>query len=465
MIVMKFGGTSVADADAIRRVVAIVAREPRAKVVVVSALAGVTDRLTGLADLAASGATGRALGGLSQLYERHIELACELGGDGPELMRALRCSFGEVRALLRAAAIVRNRSPRSVDAVLACGELASSRIVAAALDRARIPVKWVDARRVVVTDAMHTRATPLAEQTSASAEHLVGPHLAAGAVVVMGGFIGATEQGITTTLGRGGSDYSASLVGSALGAKEIQIWTDVDGMLTGDPQLVRAPRVLSSVSFEDAAALARFGAKVLHPSTLAPAVARNIPVRILNSRRPGGDGGTLIVRSPDRPQPIAGFASKAGLTVVTLRSSNRTSPEALLKRASAALERAGVGAELVAISDAGLSIAVQDRRGVAALQESLTAVASVTTRSRMALVCAVGESLRGGAEACSRLLAALEDVPVAMISHAGDGRTFACVIPERSLKSALGRLHDRYFGRGEDAAVLGADDRAEGACG
>ncbi|MBI3262904.1 MAG: aspartate kinase [Acidobacteria bacterium] len=455
MVVMKFGGSSVADEAAIRRVVTLVERERRPKVVVISALTGVTDRLTVLADLAATGAGGRALAEVNRLRARHVELARLVARGRRDLLIALRREFGQACALVKAAAIVRKSAPRSIDAVLACGELASSRIIAAALAAAGLPAVWIDARRIIVTDARHTRAVPLATRIVAAADRLVRPHLDRGRLVVLGGFIGATEQGATTTLGRGGSDYSAALVGSAMGAEEIQIWTDVDGMLTGDPRLVPAPRLLSRVSFEDAAALARFGAKVLHPSTLAPAVAKNIPVRILNARRAGVEGGTLIAGSPVRRQPIAGFASKGDLTVVTIQPLDGISPETLLKRAFGALERAGVVAELVALSDAGLSIAMQNRGGVAALQDDLSAVTAMAIRCRMALVCAVGESLRGGAAACSRLLAALEDIPVAMISHAGDGRTLACVIPERALKTALGRLHDRYFGQTEETAAIG----------
>lgn len=444
MIVMKFGGTSVADADAVARVVSIVARQAAPRVVVVSALAGVTDRLWELIEVAGRGDTGRVATGVRSLYTRHIHLARAVA-DGPALGASLRRTFAELTALLRACALVRASGRRTVDAILAAGELASSRILAAALKAAGVPAVWVDARRVIVTDARHTRAAPRLDETRARVARVVRPRIEAGRVPVLGGFVGATPAGVTTTLGRGGSDYTAALVGSALGADEIQIWTDVDGLLTADPRHAGAVRLLPRVSFADAAALALYGAKVLHPGTLAPASASGIPIRILNTRRPGDGSGTIVAGTPSG-DALAGFASKAGLTIVTARPAPGTAPETLARRAFAALERVGGSAEAIAMSDAGLSIVVGDRPSVSALQDSLSDIAIVTTRSRMALVGVVGERLRGAAVACGQLLAALDDVPVALFSHDAEGRVLGCVIPEGALGTALARLHDRGFG-------------------
>ena len=299
--VMKFGGTSVADPDAIDRLIGIVREQLQAKaagqaapVVVVSALSGVTDTLVAIARLAEDGDGARAASELQALLERHIAVATAVTSESrARVLADLRGEFEELVGLVHALAVIREVSPRSHDAVLAVGELVSSRIVAAALADHRVPSVWVDARTVLVTDAEHMSAVPDLVETGARTKAHLAPPVNAGTVAVLGGFIGATATGVTSTLGRGGSDYSAAIFGACLGVDEIQIWTDVDGMLTADPRIVPQPRVVPQLSFAEASELAYFGAKVLHPSTILPAVSRNIPVRILNARRPDNPG-TLI---------------------------------------------------------------------------------------------------------------------------------------------------------------------------
>ena len=220
----------------------------------------------------------------------------------PALLAQVNHELNELTGLVHALAVLREVSHRSQDAVLAVGELVSSRIVAAALADDGVPSAWVDARTVLVTDAEHTGAAPDMMATCERAREHVAPANAGGKVVVLGGFIGATATGVTTTLGRGGSDYSAAIFGACLGVDEIQIWTDVDGMLTADPRIVSQPRVVPQLTFAEASELAYFGAKVLHPSTILPAVSKNIPVRILNSRRKENPGRAS---PPTLPRPAA----------------------------------------------------------------------------------------------------------------------------------------------------------------
>ncbi|HMB79979.1 MAG TPA: aspartate kinase, partial [Vicinamibacterales bacterium] len=287
-VVMKFGGTSVADPDAINRLIDIV-RQQQAKtkstpLVVVSALSGVTDTLVAIAQYAEDGESERAASEVQALLERHIVVATAVTSMSRDrLLQEVKAEFTELNLLVHALAVLREVSPRSRDAVHAVGELVSSRIVAAAFADHGIPSAWVDARTVLITDAEHNAAAPDMMETGERARERIAPLLADGKVVVLGGFIGATAHGITSTLGRGGSDYSAAIFGASLGVDEIQIWTDVDGMLTADPRIVPQPRLVPQLSFAEASELAYFGAKVLHPSTILPAVAKNIPVRILNS--------------------------------------------------------------------------------------------------------------------------------------------------------------------------------------
>ena len=295
---MKFGGTSVADPEAIKRLIGIVRHQLEsqkagddAPVVVVSALAKVTDQLVQVARLAEDGEADRAADALRALLDRHVAVASAVTSESrAETVAKVRQEFEELIGLVHALAVLREVSPRSLDAVLAAGEVVSSRVVAAAIADHRIGSVWVDARGVIVTDSEYNAAVPDMLETADRTRDRVAPHASRCRVAVLGGFIGSTSNGVTTTLGRGGSDYSAAIFGACLGVDEIQIWTDVDGMLTADPRIVPQPRVVPQLSFAEASELAYFGAKVLHPSTILPAVDRNIPVRILNARRPDQPG-------------------------------------------------------------------------------------------------------------------------------------------------------------------------------
>src|SRR5438067_394770 len=312
---MKFGGSSVADAEAIDRVSSIVKGE-RARaahpVVVVSALGGVTDALLTAAEAARSGRTGILQELLESLATRHLKEARKIAPEDSALSQALTRHLDELREVLSGAAARGCLEPSEADAVAATGELLSSRILAAAMSHRGLPAVWIDARDAVITDAGHTRAMPLLEETTRASTAAILPIIETGGIPVLGGFVGRTVDGATTTLGRGGSDYSASLIGAALGASEIQIWTDVDGMLTADPRIVADAEVVRHLSFAEAAELAYFGAKVLHPSTIFPAVSRDIPVRILNSHRPDGTGTLITAQPPRSDRPFAALACKRG---------------------------------------------------------------------------------------------------------------------------------------------------------
>ena len=274
MIVVKFGGTSVGDADAIQRAADVVrARIAGRPVVVVSAMSGATNALLAIAEQASRGQLIGALRGVEQLRERHLGAASALLTDtaAAEVSSELSASFDELAQLAEALSVLGYLTPRSQDHIAAMGELMSSQLVTAAFAARGIPSEHVDARQVMVTDDRFCRAEPQPEAIAEAARARLQPLLRDGRVPVMGGFIGATAQGITTTLGRGGSDYSASLVGAAMQADAIEIWTDVDGMLTADPRVVPDARLIERIRFDEASELASFGAKVLHPSTITPA--------------------------------------------------------------------------------------------------------------------------------------------------------------------------------------------------
>jgi aspartate kinase len=449
---MKFGGSSVVDATAIDRVVSIVAGERdrgRPPVVVVSALGGVTDRLLVLAEAARTGTpAGDIEDVMADLRRRHVEEASRLGADRDgTLVPALDLHFNELRVAMDEIGRRRRADPELIDVVGAAGELLSSRLVAAALMARNFPSVWVDARDVVVTNDAHTCAIPLMDETAAAAVAALEPLVSDGRIPVLGGFVGRTLEGATTTLGRGGSDYSASLVGAAIHAAEIQIWTDVDGMLTADPRIVDDAEVVRHLSFAEAAELAYFGAKVLHPSTIFPAVSRNIPVRILNSHRPDADG-TLITADPPPTQshrPFAALACKRGITILDIRSTRMLMAHGFLRRVFEAFEVNATAVDVVTTSEVSVSVTIDDNRRGAHIVAALLEIADVSVEEQMAILTVVGDRLTTNSALAARIVGALTGFPLRMVSQAASRRNVTIVLPEAHLAAAMRHLHRELF--------------------
>ncbi len=448
-VVMKFGGSSVVDATAIDRVVAIVEAE-RAKghtpVVVVSALGGVTDTLLGLATSARGGNATEVRDGIEALTARHRAQAASLGvGEDAGLTEALGVIVRDLQSVLDAIEQQGASHPRALDVVAATGELLSSRLLAAAMRVRGLPAVWVDAREAVRTDDRYTCAAPLPDETNAAVQATIGPHVAAGRIAVLGGFVGRAPDGSTTTLGRGGSDYSASLVGAALNASEIQIWTDVDGMLTADPRIVYDAEVVPHLSFAEASELAYFGAKVLHPSTILPAVAKDIPVRILNSRRADGDGTRITADPPAADRALAAVACKRHVTMVEITSTRMLMAHGFLRRVFEVFERHRTAVDVVTTSEVSVSVTVDDDRHLGAIVEDLRAFAEVNVEADLAILCAVGDNLRNDPRIAARVIGALEGFPVRMVSQAASRRNVTIVLRDADLALGMAQLHREFF--------------------
>ena len=455
-LVLKFGGTSVADAVAIRRVVAIIAEAVRHRpvVVVVSAMARVTDSLVSACDSARQGDGDSAGTTMRLLRERHLDTIADLfsgqGATRVALSAGIERHLDEVDAVLSSAGVLRELTPRTQDRVLAAGELMSSRIVAAALAAQGRSAGWVDARQAIVTDASHGAATPLASPTAAAVTREIVPLLATGHVVVIGGFIGAGPDGVTTTLGRGGSDYSAAIIGAALEASEIQIWTDVDGMLTADPRVVPAATLVPHLSFGEASELAYFGAKVLHPSTILPAVERNIPVRIMNTMRPEGRGTLITGDQPAADGPLRAIACKRNVTVVDVTSTRMLMAHGFLRRLFEVFERHRTSVDVVTTSEISVSMTLDDDRRIQQIEAELSEFADVRVERGLAIVSAVGDQLRSAPTRAATVVAALEPVPLRMVSQAASRRNVTVVIRDEDVAQAMSLLHTRFFGPGGD---------------
>ncbi len=448
MIVMKFGGTSVQDAKAIDRVASIVGgRLPQRPVVVVSAMAKVTDQLLAMARVAGEGDRENAIQLCRALQERHYDTAGELLGTGrfTTFHSTLAGEFEALDELLRGIVAVGELTPRTTDHVASYGEVLSSKLVAAAFSARGLDAELVDSRECMVTDRTHLRAAPLFEETNVRLREKVKPLLDEGRVPVMGGFMGATRAGVTTTIGRGGSDFSAAIVGAGLDAERIEIWTDVDGMMTTDPNLCPEARRIKTISFDEAAELAYFGAKVLHPATVLPAVQKNIPVYILNSRNPSCQGTRIAARVPHTRNFFKAIAAKKRITIVDVAAPRMLLAHGFLKSIFDAFDRHRIPVDVVSTSEVSVSLTVDSNESIPALAADLAKLADVKYEGRKAIVCLVGENLRETPGLAARVFAELTDVKIRMISQGASEINLTFVIEEDAVPDVVRRLHKAFF--------------------
>lgn len=447
MIVMKFGGSSVESATAIQRVASIVrARLDRKPVVVVSAMGKTTNKLLAIADRAVKGEREESLNLLHELHGFHLrELRTAVSDQRySEIQAVVDGMFHDVEELVRGLAIMGELTPRSIDAISSFGERVSSVIVAAAFDNMGVPAIQVDSRDFIITDKRHTHAAPLFTQSYSRLAAGIPP-LARERVVVMGGFIGSTEDGVTSTLGRGGSDYSASIIGAGIDAEEIQIWTDVDGMLTADPTILPGGHRVRIISFSEAAELAYFGAKVLHPSTVLPAVDKNIPVLILNSRRPEVEGTRIIRDSVKSSNPAKSIACKKNITVLSIHSTRMLMAHGFLRQIFEIFDRYETPVDMVATSEVSVSLTIDDDSQLADICLELEKFAEVDVERGQAIVCIVGENIRHTPGISARVFESLRDINVRMISQGASLLNISIAVAQSDLRSAVEALHTEFF--------------------
>src|SRR5689334_1365300 len=448
MIVMKFGGTSVQDAQAIERAAAIVgARLSQKPVVVVSAMAKVTDQLLAMAKAAGEGDRDKAIDLCRKLQERHYDTAGELLGTArfTTFHNELAGEFEALDQLLRGIVAVGELTPRTTDNVASYGELLSSKLVAAAFSARGFDAEVVDSRECIVTDTNHMRAAPLFDETNARLKETVQPLLNAGRVPVMGGFIGATKSGVTTTIGRGGSDYSAAIIGAGLDAERIEIWTDVDGMLTTDPNLCPEAKRIKVISFEEAAELAYFGAKVLHPATVLPAIQKNIPVCILNSRNPGCEGTRITAQAPVCRSTFKAIAAKKRITIVDIVATRMLMAHGFMRAIFEVFDRHRCAVDVVSTSEVSVSVTVDSNEAIPALAADLGKLADVKYEGRKAIVCLVGDNIRGTPGVAAKVFATIGDINVRMISQGASEINLTFVVEEDDVPEVVRRLHGTFF--------------------
>src|SRR5512146_390311 len=447
MIVCKFGGTSVQDAPAIHRLISIIRdRTAEHPLVVVSALGGVTDALLGLARLAEMGGSGFR-DRLTEIVARHEATARELPG-AMAAMDPIRADAAALAAELDAIG-GRRATPRELDAITGRGELWSSRLVTAALCGGGVPAEWVDVRTVMVTDDRFGRATPYTQVLSTRARQQLVPLLDRGVVPVTQGFIGATANGVPTTLGRGGSDFSASLLGAALKAGRVEIWTDVDGLMTADPRVVPSAQTLAVASYEEAAELATFGAKVLHPATAVPLVHEGIPIVVLNSRHPERRG-TVIEPSAEVQRlgdsPIRSISWKKGITVINIRAPRMLGAYGFLRQLFEVFERHEVVVDVLASSEVSVSITIEDPRHLDLVRRELEDLGEVWVDHGRAIIAVVGIGLKTTPGLAARVFGAVSEACVEVISQGASATNMTFTVKEADGPQLVRRLHQEFFG-------------------
>ncbi|MGA2715294.1 MAG: lysine-sensitive aspartokinase 3 [Bryobacteraceae bacterium] len=447
MIVMKFGGSSVESAEAVKRVAGIVqARVDRHPIVVVSAMGKTTNKLLAIAQSAIQGKREEYIRQLHDLRDFHSREARQVVplAHRAELDRTLDDHFQEMTELIKGIAVLGELTPRSIDAISSYGERLSSYIVSLAFEYYGVPSVHVDSRRVIITDHRHTQAAPIFPETYKRLAEVLPP-LARDKVVVMGGFIGSTEEGVTTTLGRGGSDFTASIVGAGVQAEEIQIWTDVDGMLTADPTILPGGHRVKIISFAEAAELAYFGAKVLHPSTVIPAIERNIPVLILNSRRPDVPGTLIVAETVHCKNVVKSIACKRKITLVNVHSTRMLMAHGFLRRIFEIFDRHETPVDMVATSEVSVSLTIDNTTHMEHICKELSEFSEVEMEPDQAIVCLVGENIRYTPGVAARVFTALRSLNIRMISQGASLLNLSVVVMEKDLRHAVEALHTEFF--------------------
>jgi len=446
--VMKFGGTSVGDVAAFERVFHVVSSQiEKRPVVVVSAMTKVTDALLAAFDLAKKGDFAGAIASLEPHFERHIAVVKEFIPDGsPNLFDAeLQFARNELSDLLIRAA--RRSLPLSMlkDAIVSYGEQLSSRLLAEVLKAKGLNARQFDSRRLIMTDDEFGAAQPIIDETNEIVRLELGPSVKNGEVPVMGGFIAGNRAGETTTLGRGGSDYSAAIVAAALGASELQIWTDVTGVMTCDPRISPDARTIPVLSYEEAAELAYFGAKVLHPKTIKPAVDNAIPVRVCNTFKPD-EIGTMVLAEPGHaPNTIKSIASKKNITILRISSARMLGAYGFMSAVFQVFDRHRTVIDVISTSEVSVALTLDHADSIDKLVEDLRRLGDVEVESGYAVICVVGDGLRASTGLASKIFSTIQDVNVALVSHGASAVNLTFVVKESDAADVIRKLHEEFF--------------------
>ncbi|MGI9256137.1 MAG: aspartate kinase [Salinispira sp.] len=450
LIVQKFGGTSVGSADMINRVLKI-AREQQEKqplVLVASAMGGATSALERMGEHAAAGRSAAAADTLRQLKNQHYTALVDLL-EVPlyeQGKKALSSIFDEIKRLLSGLELIREVSVNSMNTLLSFGEILSTTLIYYRALQLGMKAALLDSRKFMKTQQEDNRNVLAVEKTYQAIRKQLRPQ--AGLLLIAQGFIASDEQELTTTLGRGGSDYSATIIAAALNADEVQIWTDVNGIMTCDPRVIQQAAAIEELSYEEAAELSYFGAKVIHPAAIQPAVEKNIPVLVKNTRRPEEPGSRIHRRGGRRG--IQGIIGKGGVTLVTIQSSRMLNAYGFLRKIFEIFEKHQVPIDIIATSEVSVSLTIDDNHTMTVMEKELNTFSTVHIERNMASISLVGQNLWNSSFLSNEVLAALAHVPLRMISLGGANINLSIVVPREELDPTLRRLHDTLFPQNDD---------------
>lgn len=463
-LVMKFGGTSVGSHDAISQAVEIIktsSQDWERLVVVVSAMRGVTDDLIKSASAAASGDEEQYQLLIRDLHTRHQAVIGKLFpevNERNELLASVEVYFDELRAYCHSIHVLGEVTPRGMDTITSLGERINARIVASAVCKSGVQSKAVDASELIVTDASFQKAIPLMEMTRSLIKERLEPMLEEGLVPVVTGFIGATQDGITTTLGRGGSDYTAAILGDCLDAKEVWTWTDVDGVMTADPRVVPEARVIPELSFNEISELAYFGAKVLHPKTLRPLVERGIPLRVKNTFNPAQAGSEIILSAPIVKAKVTAVSAIRELSMITVEGRGMMGVPGIAARTFAAVARQGASVLMISQSSSEQSICfviptitesavIQSIEEEMALELTRRDIDQVWAMKDIVIVTAVGAGLRHTPGISGRIFSALgeAEINVIAIAQGSSEYSISIVVAAQDADHAMQQIHQEVI--------------------
>ncbi|HEX8287593.1 MAG TPA: lysine-sensitive aspartokinase 3 [Pyrinomonadaceae bacterium] len=446
--IMKFGGTSVKDAEAFARVAEIVGSQRNVSpVVVTSAMSKVTDALLFAFETAKKGNSETAFASLAPHFERHREVSNQLINENRRAFfeKELRLAENDLSDLL--ARVERRSLPLQMlkDAIVSYGEQLSSRLLAEVCRVKSLNARRMDSRRLIVTDDEYGSAAPIWEETEELIKLELVPLIEAGEIPVLGGFIAASRSGETTTLGRGGSDYSAALVGAALRAREIQIWTDVTGVLTCDPRVCSQARTIGTLSYEEAAELSYFGAKVLHPKTIQPAVDFSIPVRVCNTFEPEIVGTMVLPESGKAPNKIKSIAHKTGITILRITSARMLGSYGFMSALFQIFERYRTVIDVISTSEVSVALTLDDTASLDKIVNELKRLGEVEVESENAVVCVVGEGLRESSGLAAKIFSTIGNINISLVSHGASSVNMTFVVKEEMVAEVINRLHNEFF--------------------
>ncbi|MCA1622770.1 MAG: lysine-sensitive aspartokinase 3 [Acidobacteria bacterium] len=446
--VMKFGGTSVQDAEAFARVAEIVeSQKDLSPIVVTSAMSKVTDALIYAFETAKKGDSQTAFASLDPHFERHAQVSQNLTGEEQQKSFLIELNLAKEELfdlLLRAE---RRSLPLSMlkDAIISYGEQLSSRLLAEVCKAKNLNARQIDSRRLIVTDDEYGAATPVWNETENLVKLELEPLIEADEITILGGFIAASRSGETTTLGRGGSDYSAALVGAALQAREIQIWTDVTGVLTCDPRVCSEARTIGTLSYEEASELAYFGAKVLHPKTIQPAVDFSIPVRVCNSHEPREKGTMILPSSAETARKVKSIAHKTGITILRISSARMLGSYGFMAALFQVFERYRTVIDVISTSEVSVALTLDNTASLENIINDLKRLGAVEVEADHAVVCVVGEGLRESSGLAAKIFSTLEDINISLISHGASSVNMTFVVKEEKVGEVIKRLHNEFF--------------------